>query len=53
MKKKDIEKTIQKRKHFTEVRKLESQELQFFLLVSDSRKIRVKHGAKLGKVITD
>ena len=53
MKKKDIEKTIKKRKHFTEKRKLESQELQFFLMSSDNRMSRVKHGAKLFKVLED
>ena len=44
---------VQKSKHFTEKRKLESQELQFFLMSSDDRMLRVKHGGKLFEVLKD
>lgn len=53
MKKQNIEKTMKKRKHFTEKRKLESQELRFFLMSADNRMLRVKHGAKLFAVLRD
>lgn len=48
-----MERTMQKRKFFTERRKLESQELRFFLMSADNRKARVKHGANLGHVLED
>jgi hypothetical protein len=44
---------MKKRKHFIEKRRLESQELQFFLMSSDNRMLRVKHGAKLFEVLKD
>eukprot|EP00347_Sterkiella_histriomuscorum_P001443 403372018 len=53
MKKQNIEKTMKKRKFFTEKRRLESQELQFFMMSADNRKLRVKHGANLFQVLRD
>ena len=48
-----MDKTIKKRKHFTEKRKLESLELQFFRMSSDERMLRVKNGGKLYEVLKD